>query len=65
MATVFARSLEAVRVWLGFDGPADNRVHGSHGWLLPSVSYMRALAFDRVLAMAPVPVAPAVRGRRR
>lgn len=68
MTSVFTQALEAVRVWLGWTDSSGNRLHSRHGWLLPSAADIRALAFDRALAMTPALVPapiPAVRGRRR
>lgn len=42
MSTLLSRSTDAIRVWLGLNDPAENRLHASHGWLLPSVAEARA-----------------------
>jgi hypothetical protein len=64
MTTVLSRAIAAVRVWLGLD-PAEMSPQPPHGWLLPPSSAMRALALDRVLRLAPIPVTVAATGRRR
>jgi hypothetical protein len=63
MTTVLSRAIAAVRVWLGLD-PAEMSPP-PHGWLLPPSFAMRALALDRVLRLAPIPVTVAAPGRRR
>jgi hypothetical protein len=42
MTSVLYRAVAAFRVWLGLNDPAENRLHPSHGWLLPSVATVRA-----------------------
>ena len=42
MSTLLSRSIDAIRLWLGLNDPAENRLHASHGWLLPSVAEARA-----------------------
>jgi hypothetical protein len=44
MTSWFHRAIAAVRVWLGLNDPADNRLHAAHGWLLPPVAAVRARA---------------------
>lgn len=44
MTSWLDRAITAVRVWLGLNDPAENRLHPSHGWLLPPVAAMRARA---------------------
>jgi hypothetical protein len=60
MISSLSRAIAAFRVWLGLNDPAENRLHPSHGWLLP-------LADRRVpaVALAPAlsPVSPAL-GKR-
>jgi hypothetical protein len=60
MTSLLSRVTAVVRVWLGLNDPAENRLHPSHGWLLPA-SGARALAPAKVLSPAPVTVP----GRRR
>lgn len=38
MMSLLSRSIDAVRLWLGLNDPAENRLHPSHGWLLPPVA---------------------------
>jgi hypothetical protein len=35
MIPFFRRTFASLRVWLGLDDPSENRLHPSHGWLLP------------------------------
>jgi hypothetical protein len=42
MTSVLSRLIAAVRVWLGLNDPAENRLHPSHGWLLPVAADVRA-----------------------
>jgi hypothetical protein len=42
MTSVLYRAVDTIRVWLGLNDPAENRLHPSHGWLLPSVATVRA-----------------------
>jgi hypothetical protein len=35
MTSVLSRALAAVRVCMGLNDPSENRLHPSHGWLLP------------------------------
>lgn len=58
MTSLLSRAIAAVRVWVGLNDPAEDRLHPSHGWLLPPP---RALAPAKVISPAPV-TAP---GRRR
>ena len=60
MTTLLFRAIAAVRTWLGLNDPAENRLHPSHGWLLPPAG-----ARDGQLApaLAPAPVSSA-HGRR-
>lgn len=60
MTSLLSRVISAVRLWLGLNDPAENRLHQSHGWLLPTPG-ARALAPANVLL--PAPVTP--RGGRR
>jgi hypothetical protein len=34
--------IAAIRVWLGLNDAAENRLHPSHGWLLPVPADARA-----------------------
>jgi len=42
MTSALYRAVAAVRRWLGFNDPTEDRLHASHGWLLPSVAAVRA-----------------------
>ena len=46
MTSLLYRTIAAVRAWLGLNDPADNRLHASHGWLLPPVTAVRAHASE-------------------
>jgi hypothetical protein len=65
MKPLLSRAIASVRVWIGMNDPAEYHPHASHGWLLPSPAAMRALALERVLTLAPIPVTEVVRGNRR
>jgi hypothetical protein len=56
MFSILSRAVDAVRAWFGLNDPTENRLHASHGWLLPSPADVRAAA---VAAPSTVP-APAV-----
>ena len=60
MTSLLSRAIAAVRVWLGLNDPAENRLHAAHGWLFPSDS--RTMVLARAVAPARVASAP---GRRR
>ncbi len=60
MTPLLSRVLVAVRAWVGLNDPVENRLHPSHGWLLPPPA-PHALAPAEVLSPAP---AVAARGRR-
>jgi hypothetical protein len=60
MTSLLSRTIAAVRVWLGLNDPAENRLHPSHGWLLPPPG-LRDHAAPKVLTPAPV-IAPGRRG---
>ena len=38
MTSSLHRAIAAIRAWLGLNDPAENRLHPSHGWLLPPVA---------------------------
>jgi hypothetical protein len=38
MSRLLGRAFAALRVWLGLNDPSENRLHPSHGWLLPPVA---------------------------
>ena len=42
MTSLLYRVIAAIRVGLGFNDPTEDRLHPSHGWLLPSVATVRA-----------------------
>jgi hypothetical protein len=44
MTSMLSRAIAALRVWLGFNDPAQNHPYRAHGWLLPSVIHAHALA---------------------
>ena len=54
MTPILSRALAAIRVWLGLNDPVENRLHPSHGWLLPLAADARARAF----APSAYPAAP-------
>ena len=61
MTSLLYRAIATVRTWLGLTDPAEDRLHPSHGWLLPPSG---AREGQLELALSPVPVSPAP-GRRR
>ena len=54
------RAIATVRTWLGLNDPAENRLHPSHGWLLPPSGAANGRLEP---ALVPVPMPPAP-GRR-
>jgi hypothetical protein len=60
MRSVLSRVVAAVRLWIGLNDPAENRLYPSHGWLLPPASAVRA----RALALAVAPQISSAAGRR-
>jgi hypothetical protein len=46
MTSMLYRAITTIRVWLGMNDPTENRLHASHGWLLPSVATVRARGSD-------------------
>jgi hypothetical protein len=48
MTALLYRAIAAVRAWLGLNDAAEDRLHPSHGWLLPPVA-------ARARAVAPSP----------
>jgi hypothetical protein len=34
--------MTAIRAWLGLNDPVEDRLHPSHGWLLPPVAVVHA-----------------------
>jgi hypothetical protein len=60
MTSLLSRVFAAVRVWIGLNDPAENRLHPSHGWLLPPPG-ARPLAIAKGIPLVPVTVL----GRRR
>lgn len=44
MLSLLSRVVAAVRAWFGLNDPAENRLHASHGWLLPLPADVRAAA---------------------
>ena len=59
MTTLLFRAIAALRTWLGLNDPAQDRLHPSHGWLLPPSGAANRLE----PALVPVPMPPAP-GRR-
>ena len=64
MTSLLSQAIDAVRVLLGLNDPAENRLHPSHGWLLPPSADLRARGLGLTLALAPAPV-PSAPGARR
>jgi hypothetical protein len=64
MISFLSQAIDAVRVLLGLNDPAENRLHPSHGWLLPPSADMRTHGLGLTLAMTPEPV-PTARDERR
>jgi len=64
MTSLLARAIDAVRVWMGMNDPAQNHLHAAHGWLLPPSADARARALEQVLTLAPVAVLPAEVNRK-
>jgi len=54
MTSVLSRALAAVRVCMGLNDPSENRLHPSHGWLLPPSADARARALERTSALSTV-----------
>jgi hypothetical protein len=44
MTALLYRAIATVRTWLGLNDPAEDRLHPSHGWLLPPPALARARA---------------------
>jgi hypothetical protein len=65
MTSVISRAIAAIRVWLGMNDPAQDRLYPSHGWLLPLPVDVRARQLDQALRLAPVPMTPSASGHRR
>jgi hypothetical protein len=63
MISLLSQAIDAARVLLGLNDPAENRLHPSHGWLLPPSSDLRDRVPGLPLTLAPAP-APAPGGRR-
>jgi len=42
MTSVLYRTMTAIRAWLGLNDPVEDRLHPSHGWLLPPVAVVHA-----------------------
>ena len=59
MTTLLSRAFDALRVWFGLNDPAENHLHASHGWLLPTS------ADRRVPAVAPAVAVRVPSGRVR
>jgi len=48
MTSLFSRAMTSIRIWLGLNDPAENRLHASHGWLLPAVATVRARGSETI-----------------
>ena len=48
MLSLLSRAVAAVRVCIGMNDPVENRLHPSHGWLLPAPADVRARAAEPV-----------------
>jgi hypothetical protein len=42
MTALLRRAIASLRVWLDLNDPSENRLHPSHGWLLPHPTAVRA-----------------------
>jgi hypothetical protein len=42
MTSLLYRAIAALRSWLGLNDPSENRLHPSHGWLLPPLAAVPA-----------------------
>jgi hypothetical protein len=60
MTTLLYRAIATVRTWLGLNDPAEDRLHPSHGWLLPP-SGAREGQLELALSPVPEPTAPSRR----
>ena len=54
MTSVLSRALTAVRVCMGLNDPSENRLHPSHGWLLPPSADARARALEQASSLSTV-----------
>ena len=43
MTSLLQRAIASLRVWLGMNDPAENRLHPTFGWLLPEPVLVRAV----------------------
>jgi len=48
MLSLLLRAMTSLRGWLGLNDPSANRLHPSHGWLLPDPARVRAPVAARV-----------------
>ncbi len=46
MTALLRRAIASLRAWLDLNDPSNNRLHPSHGWLLPDAVAVRA-RYDR------------------
>ena len=53
MTSLLYRAIAALRVWIGLNDPAENHLHVSHGWLLPTAADMSARTGEPVPVLAP------------
>jgi hypothetical protein len=58
MASLLSRVVDGIRAWLGLDDSSENRLHPSHGWLLPPAGDVRAFAQAPALSPSSVSSAP-------
>ena len=63
MISLLSRAIAAVRAFIGLNDPAENRLHSSHGWLLPPTGAPRARGFALAPTLPPATVSSA-RGTR-
>jgi len=42
MTALLRRAITRLRAWLDLNDPSENRLHPSHGWLLPEPAAVRA-----------------------
>jgi len=52
MTSLLRRAFASVRVWLGMNDPAENRLYPTHGWLLPERTLVSAVYATPVMPRA-------------
>jgi hypothetical protein len=65
MPSIVLRAIAAVRSWLGFNDPAENHLHATHGWLLPVPAEARAFRLGRALSQVAPAMVPPSSGKRQ